>query len=184
MSFVQAGSFPWKTIVTKTQRHGIHHPQSFRDQINLGRRACYRRSMATVGQSQIDSGYRKLESAVIYSKLAEPPPKIINSRGCYLFTSEGREILDSTSGAAVAALGHNNSRVKEAVMRQLNKVSYCWAPFFTTEPAEVLAKKLSDSTQGALSKAFIVSSGIFVWKQSTHRKKLTLIQVPKLLKLQ
>ncbi|KAL2443992.1 Aminotransferase [Exophiala dermatitidis] len=99
------------------------------------------------------------ESAVLYARLADPPPTIVNSEGCFLTTSDGREILDSTAGAAVVSVGHNNPRVKEAIVRQLDKISYCWAPFFTTESAENLAKILVDSTGGKMSKVFITSSG-------------------------
>jgi len=86
------------------------------------------------------------ESAVLYMQIANPPPTIVKSQGCFVYTSDGQEVLDSTSGAAVVSVGHNNPRVKEAIVQQLDKISYCWAPFFTTEPAEKLAKELSAST--------------------------------------
>lgn len=99
------------------------------------------------------------ESGVLYAKLATKPPTIKGSGGAYLHTDDGGKILDASCGAAVACLGHNNSRVKEAIIRQLDDVSYCYAPFFTTPPAEELAKRLCASTDWQMSRVFIVSSG-------------------------
>lgn len=99
------------------------------------------------------------ESAVLYPRLNDQPPKAVSSEGCWITTSDGLQIFDASSGAAVACVGHNDPRVKAAVMRQLNDIAYCYAPFFTTEPAEKLAKELSESTDHQMSRAFIVSSG-------------------------
>lgn len=99
------------------------------------------------------------ESGVLYASLADTPPRIVGSKGAYLYTADGREILDATGGAAVVSIGHNHPRVKEAIMRQLDRVAYSWSPLFTTEAAENLAKELVDSTNGHMSKVFVVSSG-------------------------
>ncbi|KAE8350843.1 pyridoxal phosphate-dependent transferase [Aspergillus coremiiformis] len=99
------------------------------------------------------------DSAIIYAKLDTRPPTIVNSNGNYLITEDGQAILDASGGAAVACIGHNNARVNDAIMRQLQSFSYIYAPFFTSPASEKLAKMLSESTQNQMSKAFIVSSG-------------------------
>lgn len=99
------------------------------------------------------------KSGVLYARLAAKPPAIKGSNGIYLSTDDGRKILDASCGAAVACLGHNNTRVKEAIMRQLDDIAYCYAPFFTTAAAEELAKRLCASTGWQMSRVFIVSSG-------------------------
>lgn len=101
------------------------------------------------------------ESSVLYANITDTPPRIVGSQGMYLYTSDGREILDATGGAAVVSIGHNHPRVKEAIMRQLDEVAYSWAPMFTTHAAENLARELVDSTGGEMSKVFVVSSGTF-----------------------
>lgn len=110
------------------------------------------------------------ESGILYAKLATQPPRAIGGKGIYIHTDDGREILDASCGAAVACLGHNNPRVKEAIMRQLDNVAYCYAPFFTTSPAEELAKQLCESTGWQMSRVFIVSSGtlISLWIDANH----------------
>lgn len=99
------------------------------------------------------------ESGVLYANMADTPPRIVGSQGMYLYTEDGREILDATSGAAVVSIGHNHPRVKAAIVRQLDQVAYSWAPLFTTPAAEMLADVLVDSTGGHMSKVFVVSSG-------------------------
>ena len=99
------------------------------------------------------------ESGVLYAHISDKPPRIVGSRGAYLYTQDGREILDATGGAAVVSIGHNHPRVKQAIIRQLDRVAYAWAPLFTTDAGEMLAKTLVDSTAGRMSKVFVVSSG-------------------------
>ncbi|KAK5057747.1 hypothetical protein LTR84_011748 [Exophiala bonariae] len=99
------------------------------------------------------------ESGVLYANITDTPPRIVGSQGMYLYTEDGREILDATGGAAVVSIGHNHPRVKSAIMRQLDQVAYSWAPLFTTHAAEKLADVLVESTGGHMSKVFVVSSG-------------------------
>jgi len=63
----------------------------------------------------------------------------------------------------VACLGHGNKRVKDAIAKQMDVVSYCHSLFFSTSAAEALAKELVASTHGEMAKAFIVSSGKSVY---------------------
>lgn len=102
---------------------------------------------------------RKTETAILHAKLDTVPPTIVNSQGIYLITEDGRKIVDASTGAAVACIGHNNARVNSAIMSQLNSFAYIYSPFFTSKISEKLARALSDSTQNQMAKAFIVSSG-------------------------
>lgn len=100
-----------------------------------------------------------MTSSVLYSNIASPPTQIIKANGHYLLTEDGRKIFDATSGAAVAALGHNNPEVKAAIVEQLETLDYAYLPFFTSAAAERLCKFLTESTGGEMEKVFIVSSG-------------------------
>lgn len=83
----------------------------------------------------------------------------MGASGNYLHLADGGKLLDATGGAAVSCLGHGNQRVKEAIISQLDVVSYVHSATFATEAAEMLAKELVESTGGVMSKAYIVSSG-------------------------
>ncbi|KAI1618178.1 pyridoxal phosphate-dependent transferase [Exophiala viscosa] len=98
-------------------------------------------------------------SSVLHTKLARKPATVVRSQGSFLYTSDGAEIFDATCGAAVTCIGHNDKRVRKAIVEQLDKVAYIYSPFFTTEAAEQLATELTASTGGKMSKVFIVSSG-------------------------
>lgn len=98
-------------------------------------------------------------SSLLHTKLNTVPPKVLKAQGNYLSTACGLQILDATGGAAVACIGHGHPRVKAAVIQQLDEVEYCYAPFFTNATSEKLATHLVESTKGAMTKVFIVSSG-------------------------
>ncbi len=102
---------------------------------------------------------RSHDSAVLHRSLHHAPLRVVGGSGHYLELSNGQKILDATTGAAVACLGHGNERVKKAMARQMDEISYCHSLFFSTSAAEELASELTASTHGHMSKAFIVSSG-------------------------
>ncbi|KAK4939813.1 hypothetical protein LTR10_019986 [Elasticomyces elasticus] len=98
-------------------------------------------------------------SSVLHTKISRKPATVVKSQGSFLYTSDGAKIFDATCGAAVTCIGHNDQRVRKAIVEQLDKVAYIYSPFFTTEAAEQLATELTASTGGKMSKVFIVSSG-------------------------
>ncbi|KAJ6127302.1 Pyridoxal phosphate-dependent transferase major region subdomain 2 [Penicillium sp. IBT 18751x] len=108
---------------------------------------------------KLEAGISQGQSGVLYHQIRHRPLNIVGSRGSYLITEDGMEILDATCGAAVSCLGHSDKRVQEAIMEQLQKVPYCYSMFFTNSAAENLSKILVDSTGGKMTRAFIVSSG-------------------------
>ncbi|KOS37931.1 hypothetical protein ACN38_g11262 [Penicillium nordicum] len=88
-----------------------------------------------------------------------PLLKVIKGEGAYLTVSGGRKILDACAGAAVACIGHSDPRVRDAINRQLDAVSYAHSQTYTNEAQEDLAKLLIESTEGAMSHALFMSSG-------------------------
>ncbi|KXH67378.1 aminotransferase class-III [Colletotrichum salicis] len=98
-------------------------------------------------------------SAVLHRSLKSAPPHVVSAKGKHLTFSDGRTILDSTCGAAVACIGSNNERVKKAMVEQIDKFAYCNSMFFGHEIGEKLADELIDGTGGAMSKAYIMCSG-------------------------
>ncbi|KAK1468139.1 aminotransferase class-III [Colletotrichum cuscutae] len=98
-------------------------------------------------------------SAVLHRSLKSAPPHVVSAKGKHLTFSDGRTILDSTCGAAVACIGSNNERAKKAMVEQIDKFAYCNSMFFGHEIGEKLADELIDGTGGARSKAYIICSG-------------------------
>lgn len=105
--------------------------------------------------------------------------------GCYLIDSTGKQYLDGSGGAAVSCLGHGDREVIAAIKSQLEAAAFAHTGFFTSEPAESLAKLLTDNTPDSLARVYFVSGGseaveaslklarqYFVEKGETQRHKV------------
>ncbi|ROT34485.1 PLP-dependent transferase [Sodiomyces alkalinus F11] len=100
------------------------------------------------------------KNSLLYKNFHRHPAALLESTsGIYLQTSDGRNILDATSGAAVACLGYSNKEVQQAVIDQLTTVPYCHPGFYKTQSADDLADFLVQSTDGQMSKAVLCGSG-------------------------
>jgi hypothetical protein len=100
-----------------------------------------------------------ISTQVLHANLGINPPRIVGANGHYLKTAGGVNIFDASGGAAVACIGHNNPRVKNAIKEQLDSVAYCFSPWFTTSAYEKLATFLTESTSGHMEKVFVCGSG-------------------------
>lgn len=101
-------------------------------------------------------------SSVLHRNLHAPPKTVVSAEGLYITLSNGQKILDATGGAAVACLGHGNQRVKDALRRQMDEISYCHSLFFSVGAAEKLGEELCKGTGGEMARAWICSSGAFL----------------------
>ncbi|KAI5252570.1 aminotransferase, class III [Aureobasidium subglaciale] len=116
----------------------------------------------------------KNQSAILHRSLHTDPIPVVGASGNYLHLAGGGKLLDATGGAAVSCLGHGNKRVKEAIIEQLDIVSYVHSATFATEAAEKLARELVASTNGEMSKAYIVSSGKVIHQVSSEAMEAAL----------
>ncbi|RDU25061.1 aspartate aminotransferase family protein [Anaerosacchariphilus polymeriproducens] len=73
---------------------------------------------------------------------------VINSEDYYLYTEDGRKILDFASGVAVNNLGNKNKKVVEAVKEQLNTMIHVGHNVVYYESYVALAEKLVELTGG------------------------------------
>lgn len=87
------------------------------------------------------------------------PPVAVRGEGVHLFTADGRTVIDASGGAAVAALGHGNRRIAEAIGRQAASMAYSHTGTFSNQPAEDLADILLANEPGGLTRAWFCSSG-------------------------
>ncbi|MFC5648666.1 aspartate aminotransferase family protein [Paenibacillus solisilvae] len=86
-------------------------------------------------------------------------PTIQYGKGVYLYDDQGKAYLDASSGAVTAGIGHGVQEIIDAMLEQAGKVSFVYRSQFTSEPAERLAKKLSDLAPGGDYWSFFVNSG-------------------------
>jgi len=98
-------------------------------------------------------------SFVLHRQLKNIAPVAVSGRGAWLVDAEGREYLDACAGAAVSAIGHDDPDVAAAVADQMSRLSYAHTSFFSSEPAERLARTLVQAAGASFSKVFFTSSG-------------------------
>jgi adenosylmethionine-8-amino-7-oxononanoate aminotransferase len=98
------------------------------------------------------------KSALFYQD-AKPLPMASHGEGIYIFDDHGRRYIDACSGAISTNLGHGNKRIQEAVMRQMDKISFTYRTQFDSRPANELADLLARCAPAELNRVFFVNSG-------------------------
>ncbi|KAH7309186.1 aminotransferase, class III [Stachybotrys elegans] len=98
-------------------------------------------------------------SKVLHPGIHTANPKVVSANGIYLFLEDGHKVLDSSAGPGVACIGHGNTEVRDAVVDQMNQVSYLHSLTFANQATEDLAEIVVNSTNGVMAKATIMSSG-------------------------
>jgi adenosylmethionine-8-amino-7-oxononanoate aminotransferase len=91
--------------------------------------------------------------------LAEPEISIASAEGAYLYTSEGRAILDAISSWWVNIHGHGHKNIAKAIADQAAKLEQVIFAGFTHEPAELLATELLRIAPGDPGHLFFSDSG-------------------------
>src|SRR5258708_26528800 len=74
--------------------------------------------------------------------LDPPPLRVVRAEGVYLYTADGRKILDAVSAGWVNLHGHANPGIAAAIAEQARKMEHVILAGFTHEPAERLASGL------------------------------------------
>ena len=86
------------------------------------------------------------------------PICVERAEGVYLYDYNGKRYLDFSSGLMNVNIGHGDQRVTNAVVKQMQKVSYV-TPGCATGVRGELGKKLAEICPGSLNKAFFTLSG-------------------------
>ena len=86
-------------------------------------------------------------------------PCAVRGDGIYLFDQSGKRYLDGSGGAAVSCLGHSDPAIRDAMKEQIDQLSFAHTGFFTSQPAEELARTLIDHAPAPLERVYLVSGG-------------------------
>ncbi|MEO1191768.1 MAG: aspartate aminotransferase family protein [Pseudomonadota bacterium] len=86
-------------------------------------------------------------------------PMAVAGEGCRIVDSEGKRYLDACGGAAVSCLGHSAQPVIDAIKAQLDSIAFAHTSFFTSEPAEALARLLIERAPEGLERVYFLSGG-------------------------
>jgi len=89
-----------------------------------------------------------------------PALEIVSGNGSFLYDSNGKEYIDCISGIAVSSLGHQNERIRNAVIQQIEKHSHVMVfGEYIQNPQVELARKLTSLLPEQLSSVYFTNSG-------------------------
>jgi taurine--2-oxoglutarate transaminase len=86
------------------------------------------------------------------------PIAVKYAQGVYLYDYDGKSYIDFSSGLINVNIGHGNQRVTQAVVEQMQQVSYV-TPGCVTKARGDLGKKLAEITPGNLTKTLFTVCG-------------------------
>ncbi|MFJ4685055.1 aspartate aminotransferase family protein [Streptomyces sp. NPDC088789] len=95
---------------------------------------------------------------VRYGGGAFTPEIIERAAGSYVFTADGRRILDFTSGQMSAILGHAHPEIVATVQRQVASLDHLYSGMLS-RPVVELARRLADTLPAPLEKAMLLTTG-------------------------
>jgi len=98
-----------------------------------------------------------------YQAQTSPYPlgmEVSHAVGSYIFDTNGKKYLDFVAGVSAVSLGHQNKRVNEAIINQLNKYSHVMVyGEYAQHPAVEYCKLLVQKLHPSLNKVYLVNSG-------------------------
>jgi taurine---2-oxoglutarate transaminase len=86
------------------------------------------------------------------------PLPIAKADGVYIYTTDGKRILDFNSQLMSVLIGHNHPKVKAAMKKQMDELIYVY-PGMATEVRARLGKLLAEITPGHLNTFFFTLGG-------------------------
>ena len=86
-------------------------------------------------------------------------PEIIErAEGSYLYTTDGRKILDFTSGQMSAILGHSHPEIVATVQRSVAELDHLFSGMLS-RPVVTLSRRLAESLPEPLDKVMLLTTG-------------------------
>jgi len=85
-------------------------------------------------------------------------PNIVRAENCHIIDERGKKYVDFEAGVWCASLGHNNKRVNEAIVKQLNSVSHVGYRY-TSKIVDEAADKILTLLDFQGGKCVFLSSG-------------------------
>src|SRR5471030_407664 len=79
------------------------------------------------------------------------PIAVKRAEGVYLYDYDGKRCIDFSSGLMNVNIGHGNQRITDAVVKQMQEVSYI-TPSCVTKARGELGKKLAEIAPGDLNR--------------------------------
>lgn len=99
------------------------------------------------------------ENHVYSMELDRDYPRIDRGEGIYMYTEDGREIIDGASGPVAVSLGHGIKEIADALGGQAAKLAFAHRDDCVTPVLEESCERIYEFSGGDLYKTFQVCSG-------------------------
>jgi adenosylmethionine-8-amino-7-oxononanoate aminotransferase len=100
------------------------------------------------------------KSHILHRDMCSRPQKITSGSGISFVLDSGKAVIDASSGPSVSILGHHQPEVTQAIIKQLETISYVYSGSkYTSDVTEELASEILSGSPGGLVKAIFVNSG-------------------------
>ncbi len=86
------------------------------------------------------------------------PINVESVKGVYIYDRDGKRYIDFSSQLMNVNIGHGHPAIREAVIKQMDEVSYVYPGMITKVRGE-LGKKLAEISPGSLNKTFFTLGG-------------------------
>lgn len=95
----------------------------------------------------------------LFYQLGPSLPEVSHADGVMIWDTQGKDYLDGCSGAISCSLGHGRQDIRDAMLAQMEKVSFTYRTQFENAPALALGHQLVELLDAELGKVFFISSG-------------------------
>ncbi len=97
--------------------------------------------------------------AVLIPSTLRDLPLAVAAKGSRIFTADGQDYIDASSGPLAVALGHGHPKILAAIAEQFGVLDYVHRSQFRNAAAERLAGLIAERLGGGLDHVMFVSSG-------------------------
>ncbi|MCX7782739.1 MAG: aspartate aminotransferase family protein [Meiothermus sp.] len=100
------------------------------------------------------------------------PVVAVRAEGSFVYTADGRRLLDFTSGQMCSVLGHNHPEIVEAVVKASHEVMHLLSTMLSPPVVELCAR-LAELTPPGLDKTLLLNTGSESVEAAIRMAKLT-----------
>src|SRR4051812_9841170 len=115
--------------------------------------------MSLLAESGLDAAFwADVDRHVVRYSPSWVPALVERASGSILHTSDGRQILDFTSGQMSSILGHSHPAITATLREQAGTLDHLFSGMLS-RPVVELSKRLAESLPAPLEKALLLSTG-------------------------
>ena len=129
--------------------------------------------MSTVETKPMQSETVRKHKEFLFPAVAmyyQEPLALVRGEGFHVWDDQNNKYLDCFGGVLTVSVGHNNPKVSEAIINQVQTIQHT-STLYANKPQSDLAEKLYQITPGDLKKSFFTNSGTEADDTAVHAAK-------------